>query len=476
MRNSKSNPTRRDFLMTCGAAAVAPHMQQSLSETPGTSFSQFWADAQTPKWRDKSLASQRRLDWWRDSRFGMFVHWDPSSVGATEISWSKQFYEDTGEHLMDNPRPSPELFNVHEHKFWLDWFKPAMPRSVYDHLYKSFYPGMFDADEFVGIAKKAGMKYLVQVSKHHNGFCMWNTRHTDYNVMNSPFKRDILGEMASACERAGIEFGIYYSQRDWHHPDYGPQRMSKYNEYMHNQIRELLTNYRNIRLIFFDCEQYYPWQMWEADKMFRMIYELRPDIVINNRCGVPGDYDTPEQKLGAFNLERDWESCMTFTGFWSWHGFQTPVISFEEALGRLVRCVGGNGNLLMNVGPMPTGQIDPREADRLQRVGNWLRQNGESIYGTRGGPYKPTKDFVSTRRGETIYIHFLNMTSETTVLPPLPVKIVKITFLDGKPVAFNQSAEGVRLTVPQVDRRIGDTVVKLTLANSAMEIAPIAYA
>jgi len=216
--------------------------------------------------------------------------------------------------------------------------------------------------------------------------------------------------------------------------------------------------------------------MWEADKMFRMIYELRPDIVINNRCGVPGDYDTPEQKLGAFNLERDWESCMTFTGFWSWHGFQTPVISFEEALGRLVRCVGGNGNLLMNVGPMPTGQIDPREADRLQRVGNWLRQNGESIYGTRGGPYKPTKDFVSTRRGETIYIHFLNMTSETTVLPPLPVKIVKITFLDGKPVAFNQSAEGVRLTVPQVDRRIGDTVVKLTLANSAMEIAPIAYA
>ena len=162
---------------------------------------------------------------------------------------------------------------------------------------------------------------------------MWDTQFTDYNVMNTPFHRDILGEMAKACDRAGLKFGIYYSQRDWHHPDYGPERMEKYNEYMHNQIRELLTKYPNISVIFFDCEQYYPWQMWEGDKMFRIIHELRPDIVINDRCGVPGDFSTPEQRLGSFDLERDWESCMTFTGFWSWHGFQTQGDSLRGVSG-----------------------------------------------------------------------------------------------------------------------------------------------
>jgi alpha-L-fucosidase len=473
MPNYRTNLTRRSFISACGATALAPALASSLPVTADSSFDQFWVDAQKSKWVDKSLASQRRLDWWRQARFGMFIHWDPSSVGVSEISWSKQFYDDDGERLLDNPRPSPELYNVHERTFWLDWFKPPMPRSVYDNLYKSFYPGMFDADEFVGTAKRAGMKYLVQVSKHHNGFCMWNTKFSTYNVMNTPFRRDILGEMAKACERAGIEFGIYYSQRDWHHPDYGPERMAKYNEYMHNQIRELLTNYPNIRLIFFDCEQYYPWQMWEGDKMFRIIHELRPDIVINNRCGVPADYDTPEQRLGAFSLDRDWESNMTFTGFWSWHGFQTTVIPFEETLGRLARCAGGNGNLLMNVGPMPTGQIDPREVDRLLRVGAWLQRNGESIYGTKGGPYKPGKDFVSTRKGNAVYLHFLGSAGETEVLPPLPLKMIGAALLDGTPVSFEQTTERLRLIVPQQLRQPGNTVVKLQLAQPATEIAPI---
>ena len=236
-----------------------------VDETPGNAaFEQFWADAQKPKWADKSEASQRRLDWWREARFGMFVHWDPSSVAVSEISWSKQFYDDNGEQLRDNPRPSPEICGVREHRIWFDWFKPAVPREVYDNLYKSFYPGMFDADRIVAAAKQAGMKYLIQVTKHTNGFCMWDTRFTDYNVMHTPFRRDIVAEMAAACERAGLKFGIYYSQRDWHHPDYGPERMPRYNEYMYNQVQELLGRHRNIAAIFFDCEEYYPWQMWNG--------------------------------------------------------------------------------------------------------------------------------------------------------------------------------------------------------------------
>ena len=198
-----------------------------------TSFEQFWEDAQKPNWADKSESSQQRLQWWLDARFGMFIHWDPSSVIASEISWSKEFYKDDGENLLDNPRPSPELFDIHEHKFWLDWFKPPVPGNIYDNLYKSFYPGMFNADTIVSIAKRAGMKYIIEVTKHHNGFCMWDSKYTDYDMMATPFKHDIISEMAKACERAGMKFGIYYSQRDWHQPDYGPEHMDKYNEYMY---------------------------------------------------------------------------------------------------------------------------------------------------------------------------------------------------------------------------------------------------
>jgi alpha-L-fucosidase len=436
-----------------------------MSETDDWAFEEFWADALRPKRADKSERSQRRVDWWRDAKFGMFVHWDPSSVAAGEISWSKQFYDDTGETLIDNPRPSPDCFGIKEHGFWLDWFKPAVPREVYDHLHKSFYPGMFDADKFVATAKQAGMKYLIQVTKHHNGFCMWDTKFTDFNLMATPFRREIVVELARACARAGLKFGIYYSQRDWHHPDYGPARMEKYNEYMYHQVEELLVKCPNIAVLFFDCEQYYPWQMWDGKKLFRMIHRLRPDIIINDRCGVPADCETPEQSIGAYNLERDWESCMTFTGFWSWHGFQAPVIPWEECLRHLVRCAGGGGNLLMNVGPLPTGQIDPREVDRLQRVGAWLKQNGESIYGTRGGPFPPGDYGVSTHKGDTVYVHVLKWPEGEVMLPPLERRVTSARVLSGGNAAVQQSAAGLRISVAPDDRVEPDTVVVLELAR-----------
>ena len=435
-----------------------------MSDADDPAFEQFWADAQQPKWADKSERSQLRLDWWRDAKFGMFVHWDPSSVAASEISWSKQFYDDTGEQLRDNPRPSPDLYDIKEHRFWLDWFKPAVPREVYDNLYKSFYPGMFDADRFVATAQQAGMKYLIQVTKHHNGFCMWDTRFTDFTIMATPFRRDIVVELAQACARAGMKFGIYYSQRDWHHPDYGPERMAKYNEYMFNQIEELLVKCPNIAAIFFDTEQYYPWQLWDGKKLFRMIHRLRPEIIINDRCGVPADCATPEQSIGEYNLERDWESCMTFTGFWSWHGFQAPVISFEECLRHLVRCAGGGGNLLMNVGPLPTGQIDPREADRLQRVGAWLGKFGESIYGTRGGPFPPGDYGVSTRKGRTVYVHVLQWPEGDLLLPALAGQVKSARVLTGGKVSVLQSAGSLRISVAPAGRTTPDTVVVLELA------------
>lgn len=444
------------------------------TSSDGSTYEQFLADHKVANRAEKSEAGQRRLDWWRDARFGMFIHWDPSSVAACEISWSKLYYDDIGENLKPNPRPGPGLMGKTEwSEPWLDWFQPPVPREIYDNLPKSFYPGMFDADKIVAQAKAAGMKYIVQVAKHHNGFCMWNSEFTDFDMSVTPFKRDIIGEMAKACEKAGMKFGIYYSQRDWHHPDYGPERMAKYNEYMRNQIKELLTRHPNISIIWFDSEGF-PFELWEGDALYRMIHQLRPDIIINNRCGLPGDYHTPEQHIGDFELERDWESCMTFTGFWSWHGYQTKVIPFEECLARLVRCAGGSGNLLMNIGPMPTGEIDTREADRLKRVGEWLKTHGESIYGTTGGPYKPGDYGVSTRKNHIVYLHIMKWPESGTIeLPAIPATLESARILSGGKVDAKLDGGRLRVSVPASDRAPVDTVVALTFDKPVTAISPI---
>lgn len=427
-----------------------------------TTYDQFIADHKAAKRAEKSEAGQRRLDWWRDARFGMFIHWDPSSVAACEISWSKLYYDDVGETIKPNPRPEPGLMGMKEwHEPWLDWFQPPVPREVYDNLPKSFYPGMFDADKIVAQAKAAGMKYIVQVAKHHNGFCMWNSEFTDFDMSATPFKRDIIGEMAKACEKAGMKYGIYYSQRDWHHPDYGPERMAKYNEYMRNQINELLTRHPNISILWFDSGGY-PFELWEGDALYRMVHQLRPDIIINNRCGLPGDYNTPEQHIGDFDLERDWESNMTFTGFWSWHGYQTKVISYEECLHRLVQCAGGNGNLLMNIGPMPTGEIDTREADRLRRVGEWLKVNSPAIYGTKGGPFKPNDNFATTRKDKTIFVHVMKWPDNHRILVPrIAASLKSSQQLNGKPSKVEATDGGLLISVAPEHQTPGSTVIAL---------------
>jgi alpha-L-fucosidase len=428
---------------------------------------QFIADARKAKRADKSPEARKRMDWWRDARFGMFIHWDPSSVVCGEISWSKQFYNDDGENERKNPRPA--MGGIPEHEEWLSWFRPAVPKEVYENLPKSFYPGMFDADQIVATAKKAGMQYIVMVSKHHNGFCMWDTKLTDHNVMNTPFHRDIVGEMAEACDRAGMPFGIYYSQRDWHHPDYTRDRICKYNEYMRNQIRELMEKHPNIRIVWFDSRPGYSFELWEGEKLFSMIRSLRPDVIINDRCGLPGDFRTVEQKIGAYEPDTDWESCMTFTGFWSWHGFQTKVVPFSDCIRMLVSCAGGGGNLLFNIDPMPTGQIDPREVDRLQRTGEWLAKYGESIYGTTAGPIRPGDYGVSTAKGNKVYVHILNWPKDGILfLPPIGGRVLSSAeVLGGSSVGFKQNKKGITLKLEPAQRLEIDTIVVLELKTVA---------
>ncbi len=405
-----------------------------------------------PVIKETPAQGEARLKWWREARFGMFIHWGPVSQKGTEIGWSRggerRGIGGTGE----------------------------IPLDVYDNLYKTFNPTKFDAKAWVAIAKRAGMKYMVFTTRHHDGFSEWDTKQSDYNIMKSPYGKDIVKQLAGACHKAGMKIGFYYSQPDWHNADYLSATHSKYLEYMKGQLRELCTNYGKVDIIWFDGLQGNA-ETWDSVNTIAMIRKLQPGVIINNRAGLPEDFDTPEQTIGGFQYDRPWETCMTIGTQWAYK--PNDVIKYPwECLRTLIRCAGGDGNLLLNVGPMPNGEIEPGQVMRLQDIGYWLDTWGESIYGTRGGPYKPTSNFASTRKGNVIYLHFMRPVKEVT-LPPIPRKIKSAKILTNGKVTFKQSDEGISLQIKggQVDGggdEITDTIVKLTLDGSAMDIPSMA--
>jgi len=406
------------------------------------------AEPKAAAWMKPDPAALKR---WQDMRFGMFIHWGPVSLTHREIGWSRG-----GE----------------------------TPITVYDNLYKKFNPAKFNADEWAAIAKSAGMKYVVLTTKHHDGFCLFDTKQTDYNIMNTPFGRNVTKELAVACRKQGLGFGAYYSVCDWHHPDFpltspgGSVRRQKsdldaYNRYLLAQIKELVTDCGPLVTIWNDVPQMFEHRGVNTIKMVR---ELQPDILINDRTGDGGDYSTPEQQIGGFNMERPWESCMTISahGQWAWGGPTDGVKPLADCLLMIIRAAGGNGNVLLNVGPTPEGIIEPCQVERLKEIGAWLAKNGESIYGTRGGPFKPNRSLVSTHKDNVVYVHVLRWNGETLVLPPLPKKVVKGSLLTGGTVEVAQDSQGITLRVPAKDRQEIDTIVKLELDGPAGDIRPIA--
>jgi alpha-L-fucosidase len=401
---------------------------------------------------DKSFlqASPEDVQAWRELKFGLFVHWGPVSLKGTEIGWSRG-----GERRGRNDKSTGEI-----------------PVDVYDNLYKQFNPVEFNADEWVRIAKDAGMRYLVFTSKHHDGFSMFDSKLTDYKITNSPFKRDVVKELADACHKAGLKLGYYYSPVDWHHPDYRTANHQKYIEYMHGQLREICSNYGQIDIIWFDGLGGTA-KDWDSENLFRMIRRLQPHVIINNRAGLPGDHDTPEQRIGAFQSNRPWETCMTICRQWAWKP-NDQMKSLKECLQTLIRVTGGDGNLLFNVGPMPDGRIEPRQVDRLKEMGDWLRQYGESIYGTRGGPIKTTAQVASTYKGNTIYVHILAWPGDTITLPDLPKRILRSSLLTGGTGSTRRTRDGIEIRVPPQHRQEIDTIVKLELDGPAADIEPIA--
>jgi len=412
------------------------------------------------------VTDNERLQWWRDARFGLFIHWGPVSLKGTEIGWSR----------------GGERRGYRGHG-------TQVPVEVYDNLYKQFNPVRFNADQWVAIAKAAGMKYMVFTSRHHDGFSMFDTKADDYKITspNSPFHRDVVKELADACHRAGLRFGVYYSQPNWHHPDAFTDRHTNYLAYLKTQVRELLTNYGTLDIFWFDglgkkAEDY------DAVTLNKMIRELQPRIIINNRNGLPEDHDTPEQRIGQFQYDRPWESCITICRQWAWKP-EDKMKSLTECLETLIRCAGGDGNLLFNVGPMPDGRIEPRQVRRLEEMGDWLKKYGETIYGTRGGPWKPTRSLASTRKGNTVYVHLLGYNGKTVTLPNIPRKIVASSVLTGGTAGVTQSdrhvllrvdvlptrppANGAAALVPPSTPPQIDSILKLELDGSAMDLAPL---
>ena len=407
-------------------------------------------------WGEHRKEYEKRMAWWTQARFGMFVHWGPCVIGDDEISWSR---DPLGKHYK---------------------------AEVYDKFYQQFNPTKFNARDLVAAAKGAGMKYLVFTTKHHDGFCMWDTRTTDYKITKAPIGRDVLKELAEACHETGVAFGIYYSPSDLYHPDCQGTAPSpdfkkddrRYAAYMKEQLHELLTNYGKVSMIWFDAG-FGSFPGWNADKFFQEIHKLQPGILINNRCELPGDFYTPEQRIGSFDMERHWESCMTIyrDGYWSWRSpknDQDAVKSESQCLNFLVNAAAGDGNMLLNVSPGPEGTLADSQLQVLKEMGTWMQKYGESIYGTQGGPFKPGNGIVSTRHGKSIYLHILKWSGNVLRLPPINKRIIASQLLTGGTAAVTQTTDGIEVSVPANNRDAMDTILRLDLDGDSSDIAPAA--
>jgi alpha-L-fucosidase len=392
---------------------------------------------------------EQRLQWWREARFGMFIHWGPIALKGTEISWSR----------------GGERRGVEG--------KGEIPVEVYDNLYKQFDPVKFNADRWVAIARSAGMKYMVLTAKHCDGFCLWRSSVDDYSIANTPFKRDVCGELTRAAHKTGMRVGWYYSPMDWRDPDTRTERNAIWVKKMQGHLRELLGNYGRIDLLWFDTDA--GPAPWDQQNTYALVRTLQPALIINNRLDMGtrqdyndqrilpnADYATPEQRVGAFDDQHPWETCMTIGNQWSWKPGDSVKTS-QECIRILVQCVTGDGNLLLNVGPMPSGEINPHQVEVLKEVGAWLKKYGESIYATRGGPYKNGNWGGSTRKGSVVYLHIMQWKDGQLTLPPLDAKITRSTVLTGGRSKVSQTQERVVVTVPVGAKQKPITIVKLEL-------------
>jgi len=360
----------------------------------------------------------RRMQWWHAAKFGMFIHWGLYSVLGRH------------EWVMENE---------------------GIPVSEYEKLAPQFKPQPNAARAWASLARRAGMKYMVMTTKHHEGFCNFDTRLTDYCAPKQGPGRDLVKEYVDAARGEGLRVGFYYSLMDWHHPDGARCKTDeaarrRFVDYIHGQVKELMTNYGKIDILWYDVAWPLDAAGWESVEMNKMVRKLQPDIIINNRSKIPEDFDTPEQRIEA-SANRPWESCMTLNDSWGYHAADVGWKSPTTVIRNLITCARDGGNYLLNIGPKPDGSIPEESVRILSTVGDWMSKYGATIYDSdncqpRRGNYESF-----TRKGNTLYVHVHYWPGETVVIGNLLNKVLSAKLLaTNEPVKFVQDEFRIRLT------------------------------
>jgi alpha-L-fucosidase len=372
----------------------------------------YWHD-ETPAQRDA------RMQWWREGRLGMFIHWGLYAVPAGEWNGNRN------------------------HAEWIR-HSAKIPKKTYDKFLGQYNPTKFDADQWVLLAKTAGMKYIVITSKHHDGFCLWPSKLTDYDIESTPFKRDILGELTAACKKHGVKMCFYHSIMDWGHENYPPRgwekdrasdkiNMPKYTAYMKGQLKELIESY-DPAVLWFDGEWEGCWDHEMGKDLYQYVRSLKPDIIINNRVDkgrkgmqgmtserkFRGDFGTPEQEIPHTGIPGvDWESCMTMNRHWGWNKSDKNWKSTKDLLHKTIDIASKGGNYLLNIGPKADGTFPDEAIERLKGIGEWMKVNGDALYATTASPTRhPAWGRITTRadgKNTTLFLHVFDWAADGTL-------------------------------------------------------------
>jgi len=419
---------RRSFLSgATGAAAALPFGAAALG--------QEHAAPQTAEGSTSLLYQERtrtdRMRWWHEARFGMFIHWG--------------------------------LYSLIGHQEWV-MESEGIPIPQYERLARHFRPKPGCAREWARLAKRAGQKYMVLTTKHHEGFCLWDSKLTDYNAAKQGPRRDLVREFVEAARAEGLKVGLYYSLMDWHHPDgetcaTDPAARERFVTWTHGLIRELLTNYGTIDVLWYDVTLPLTPEQWRAEEMNAMVFDLQPQIIVNNRNGLAGDFSTPEHKVAAD--KRAWETCETMNLGWGYQRSDDEWKSPKRIVNDLTLCVQQGGNYLLNIGPDAAGDVPAESVRVLEAVGDWLKTNGAAIYGARGRAADAFGNYTNfTASGNTLYVHVYFWPSRTPAVAWLdffgPETVVAVGGVRAKALSARllKTGEAVRFTQDGVSLRL----------------------
>jgi alpha-L-fucosidase len=428
----------------------------------------------SPRASESPQQRDARMKWWRDARFGMFIHWGLYAI------------------------PAGEWKGATNHAEWIHE-SAQIPREEYDRFLGRFNPVKFNPDEWSRLARRAGMKYLVITSKHHDGFALWDSRVSDYDVMATPFQRDILKELSAACRKQDVRFCTYHSIMDWHHPDYLPRRawekstrpaagadFNRFRDYLKSQLEEIVSGY-NPGVMWFDGEWEDTWTHPMGEDLDDYVRGLDKQIIVNNRVdkgrkgmagqtregGFRGDFGTPEQEIPAEGIPGvDWESCMTMNAHWGWNAADTKWKSTEDLVRKLIDIASKGGNFLLNIGPRADGTFPDQAVERLEGIGRWMDKNSSSIYGTVASPIgKPAWGRCTQKKlakGKArLYLHVFDWPNDgQLVVTGIDGKPVKAALLDGgERLKFTQDARGVIIKVAAGPKDPIATVITLDIVK-----------